>query len=172
MWVMCVGGMLVGCGAFICFLSHIPSAPPDHPPTITHSYTHIYTNTRMGGEFAWLQRTLLHQHNTSYFATSPPTSPPLSLSLFPPPLFLSLPGSDTEFFLTAVHSLQQPCNPHILHTPRPLSFLHPSLSSTLFLPTWIKLNSDSVHIHLHHQPSCTFIKNMIVEQEREVVWVR
>lgn len=74
-------------------------------------------------------------------------------------LFPTLPGSDTESFLTAVHSLQVPCNPHILHG-------HPDSSHhTPFYPiSGIKtanLSTSSRCLRLY-----TLINSKIAEHER------
>lgn len=117
-WVDCMcgwqAGRLWGIHMFsFLFLSHIH----------THEHTHRYAH-RMGRSVCLVVKNsapstqhILFRNISSHISPLPP--PP------PPPLFLILPGSDTEFFLTAVHSLQKPCNPHILHTHTHIQSLSP-----------------------------------------------
>ena len=101
--------------------------------TPPHTHTHTPIRTNEDGRRVCLAakisapstQHILFRNISSHISLTPSTTF-ISLSL-------SLPGSDTEFFLTAVHSLQQPCNPHILYTPCTL-FSPPPLYSTLSLP--------------------------------------
>lgn len=120
-WGLCICMGLIHAGNvrgwYACRLRgvHVPpfshsSCSPPIAASVTHSYTLMHSNARMGGEFAWLQRSLLHQHNTSYFTTSPPTSPPHSH----PTTFISLsPGK--------WHRILFNCSTFITTAPQPLA---------------------------------------------------
>lgn len=118
------------CGWYACRLwgIHMPSFSLSicTPSTRTHTHTHI-----QGWEESLPGCKDLCSINTTH-PISQHLLPHLPLPLHHLYFSLSLPGSDTEFFLTAVHSLK-PCNPHIPCTPCTL-FSPPPLSPTLSLP--------------------------------------
>lgn len=111
---ICMGLVRVGnvCGWYACRLWGI------RMPCFSLSFCATHTNMQISGwEESWpsCEEPCSINKTHPFFATFPPSSP----SPPAPSLFLSLPGSDTEFFLIAVYSLQKPCSPYILHTVPP-----------------------------------------------------
>lgn len=140
---ICMGLIHVGnvCGWYACRLWGIrmPSFSLSicTPSTCTHADRHIQ---------GWEESLPCCEDLCSINTTHPISQhllPHLPLPLHH--LYFSLPGSDTEFFLTAVHSLQS-CNPH---TPCTL-FSPPLLSTTLSPSLSHKWNKDSLLLSSNH----------------------